>query len=159
MSHTEKLEEIVQRLLAIHGGGEAYFDNLDAELRRAENLDIVRSLLDVQGAVVASGRFGQYLLELRRLGVLPQLGPFVLLSGGLRRGSDAKLLQMRGSVWGGVFTFIDDSYYSGTTEAAVRSWLETRGALLGETRVVYDGSPVKLPHVFSLYRYYDLHPR
>jgi hypothetical protein len=151
-----RLEELVSRLLREHGGGEAYFDNFDAEMRRPESLAVVRSLLDVPGNVVASGRFGRYLLGLREAGAVHVGGNFVLTDGGLRKGAAARLIHQDAPPRG-AFTFLDDSYYSGTTERSVAALLRGEGAELSATRVVYDGSPAKLPHVFSLYRYYDRH--
>jgi hypothetical protein len=153
-----RLEKIVTRLLSEVGGGEAYFDRLDAEMRRAENLPIVRELLDVSGNVVASGGFGLYLLKLRRQGLITLDGNLAVMTGSLRRGAAAEIVH-RDAPLRGTFTFVDDSYYSGNTESRVRARLETDDARLIRTRVIYDGSPQTLPRRDSLYRYYDRHGR
>jgi type VI protein secretion system component VasF len=125
-----KLEQIVSDLLREEGGGEAYFDRLDALMREPENLCLVQGLFDFTGNVVASGRFGHYLRELRDRRLIRVRGNFVLVTGGLRGGAPAELLYQAQAPRRLFehYTFIDDSYYSGKTE-----------------------------RVTSLYRYYDHH--
>jgi hypothetical protein len=158
MTWLSKLESIVSRLLDEVGGGEPYFDKFDELMRHGENLEIVKRLLKVQGHIVASGRFGSYLGELQQQGALQLKANFILVTGGLRKGATAKVEYQRASA-SGDFTFVDDSYYSGITERQVKSLLESLGAKVTSTRVIYDGSPSKAPHVKALFRYYDNYPR
>lgn len=151
-----RLETIISDLLREYGGGEAYFDRLDALMREPEQLALVQALFNFTGNVVASGRFGHYLGELRSRRLIRVRGNFVLVSGGLRKGAPASLLYEAAPARG-LFTFVDDSYYSGTTERAVRAQLAEHGAGLARSRVIYDGARARASHVESLYRYYDHH--
>ena len=156
----EKLDQLVDELLRTHVGGEGYFSTLDARLQLRENLDIVQALFaghQANGTIVVTGGFGHYIRELRMHKLLPGERSIIHLSGNLRRGDKPRVLFRDADIGRYNYTLVDDSYYSGKTERAVRQFLLNSGMEMNRVHVVYDGSPNKLPHVSSLYRYYDRH--
>ena len=155
------IKRVVGETLATHGGGVKFFDSIDAawRLRRdcAPVLDefFGRVLHEYYGySVISTGRFGVYAHNSSRLKLAGK--HVVLVGGGLRTGAPADDLEyIDAYVRNRDFVLLDDSYYSGTTRAAIARELARSGASLRETFVIYDGSPVKDPYVKSLYRYYD----
>lgn len=53
------------------------------------------------------------------------------------------------------FVFIDDSYYSGTTELTIKEFLENFNSTIKKKFVIYDGNDKPSIDRESLYRYYD----
>lgn len=154
------LAALVARLLRAYGGGEPYFDNLDACLREPENFSVVRELMDFRGNVVASGKFGCYLNGLVERGAIEIHGGLIVVTGGLRKGAAVQVLHHHPGAGESRFrehVFVDDTYYSGTTAERVRGFVEALGGRITQTRVVYDGSHARHDGVTSLYRYHDHH--
>ena len=82
-----KLESIIENLLSKFKGGETYFDNLDAEIRKEENLDIVLDLIQSVGCknIAVSGKFGAYVTLLYTQGLI-DVKSVICFNGGLRKG-------------------------------------------------------------------------
>ncbi len=152
-----KIGTLVKNLLADHGGGRNYFDNLDFELRAARNVSVVQEMFRRPLTNVAvSGRFGFYLLKLVHNKTISVEGEFVYFCGGLRYGKHAEILSSSSrDLPKGGYTFVDDTFYKGRTLAAVDSALKSIGGFVQNTVVAYDGSQTKRPGVKSLFRYYE----
>jgi hypothetical protein len=146
------IRDLVERMLEEHGGGEAYFDNLDSNLR---NPWVFRALTESAWAmfgpalVVVSGKFGEAYRRWANAEFIRD--PVIVLSGGVRKGGAINAPEYVGGVKMSL-VFIDDSYYQGRTYLAVREALGER--VLGAF-VAYDGSPEPHPDVYSLYRWRD----
>lgn len=170
----KKLNEIVKEMLDNHGGGQTFFDNLDAEIR--ENNDLIRVFLDeyvyeyidtsedYPDTIIVSGRFGR---ALQQYGLEEELRRelhirLIVVNGGLRKGEpidDFKefVNNYHMSMCHGNYIFIDDSFYSGKTRDVVKDKIESYNGTLLHTIVLYDGSIKKDDNVTSMYRYYDNH--
>lgn len=150
-----KLNNIVNECLRQHKGGEEFFDALDEEIKDIEILDalesgILWSLAGEDVGVIVSGKFGKFFLENNELEL-----PVIHVQGGLRNKKDQlDIYPLFDDEMPLKWIFVDDSYYSGSTKEQIRIALENAGRELIKTYVVYDGSPVKLKSVLSLYRYY-----
>ena len=78
------------------------------------------------------------------------------VNGGLRTGDLIDNLDyLKSYIKDKKYIFLDDSYYSGKTQRAVRNEIERLGGKLVNTFVIYDGSVNKSEDVKSLYRYYQ----
>ena len=157
MTNLESLmAEKVEKCLKSHTGGEAYFTELDAEIKADENL--LRTFLHqiiIKTKVnnfVMSGEIGRYYAAL----FSPEDINLFLLPGGLRNGKE--IPYNIGRIYEGMeFVFVDDSYYSGKTLNAVKKYMESTGAKIIANYVFYDGSRENKDNVRSIYRYYDHH--
>ena len=157
MTNLEPLmTEKVHKCLQNHIGGEAYFTELDAEIKNDH--DLLRKYLHqiiIKTKVnnfVMSGEIGRYYAAL----FSPEDINLFLLPGGLRHGKEVPY--DIGRVYEGVdFVFLDDSYYSGRTLRAVKEYMDTTGANIVANYVFYDGSKHNIDGVKSIYRYYDHH--
>src|SRR5262245_17420612 len=151
---SELIDPIVQELLDRHVGGVEFFDHLDATWRSPRGWPVVRTLLaralvqpypDGPGpfektfpgaAPVRTGRFGMFLHNAFGFGVL-------LVTGGLRTTAPMDdLWYLRPRLERGPsrdFILVDDSFFSGTTRAAIRTELERQGGRLVHSYVIYDG--------------------
>lgn len=143
------IEHIVAPALAAHGGGSAYFDDLDERLACDEVFRALLYRLSVETpadtGILVTGRWGRQFAEWYYRGVRPR--SLMLLPGGLRRWPGALDLApalQPGSRW----ALLDDTLYAGRTLAAIRRWVRQSGADFAGAFVAYDGSPVR-----SLYRY------
>ena len=150
------MAEKVEKCLKSHTGGEAYFTELDAEIKADENL--LRTFLHqiiIKTKVnnfVMSGEIGRYYAAL----FSPEDINLFLLPGGLR--NDKEIPYNIGRIYEGMeFVFVDDSYYSGKTLNAVKKYMESTGAKIIANYVFYDGSKENKDNVRSIYRYYDYH--
>jgi hypothetical protein len=152
----EKVNKIVDFLLERYKGGEEYFDNLDAEIRKEENKDIIIELFKglENKSVIVSGKFGSHVLEMYKKGEVKCSG-FMFVNGGLRYGKVARA-SVRG-IFQSEAVFIDDSFYKGRTRDRINEFLTTKvgyKSKVVETRVVYDGSIDKDWSVGSFFRYH-----
>lgn len=155
----KKVQNIVDELLKKYVGGEVYFDNLDAELRKPENIDIIHKLFEnVTGNIVVTGNFGAYIADLFNAGMLNKAGINLYhFNGGLRTGdiSNLQVYFWAPSLTDITATFIDDSFYSGTTFTKINQRLEENyDILINQIRVVYNGSKKPLDNIKALYTYY-----
>jgi hypothetical protein len=139
-------------MVAEHGGGEGYFDNLDVGLR---NPWVYRALSEAAWAIfgpthlVVSGTFGSDFSRWAHGGYI--MDPVVVLPGGVLSYEELQAnypwLSTKQT-----FVFLDDSYYQGRTFRAVREALGDR--VLGAV-VAYDGASEAHKDVYSLYRWRD----
>lgn len=153
----KKLYNIINKLLDEHKGGEIFFDNLDYVIRKEDF--IIRDLFNMipknkQQYIVCSGKFGKYLYEnINKLSTHNK--SLIVLEGGLRLNKKVELDHIKDMIRENEYIFIDDSYYSGKTRRVIEEGIKNAGGKLTSIYVVYDGSPLRLKEVKSLYRYYD----
>ena len=163
----EKLNNIVDRCIRQHVGGEEFFDALDMEIQDEEIIERLMTLVNTfiyeRGyaterdiGFIVSGKFGEYFHDLMSDKISY---PIVTLEGGLRHEISGMLKHLDLTSLSKMYTcekwiFIDDSFYSGKTKEVIRRSLKSIGHKLLHTFVVYDGSPTESKLVSSLYRYY-----
>jgi hypothetical protein len=151
MANASRLARVVDATLAVHGGGSAFFDALDASLRSRCFLQL---LVDWSGErspnVVVSGRFGRWF---RRYNPR-RARDVLLLRGGIGGSNEPVLRPLPERVEGRQYVFYDDSLYSGATRRTVASALARAGGTLVRTYVLYDGSLQPDPAVTGMFRYH-----
>ena len=154
------MSDIVQKCIEKHGGGEAYFDELDGMVK--ENEELLASYIDYVASfnpnsfIIMSGEIGQKCLEMQRSSKIPMGLRIYVVDGGLRKSSYIKgMVSNRKEMIkaGKNFVFVDDSFYSGKTFNAVREFMEKLGYSISVIYVFYDGCKHDFG-VKSLYRYY-----
>ena len=157
MTNLEQLmAEKVEKCLKSHTGGEAYFTELDAEIKSDEEFlksFINRIVIETKcHNFVMSGEIGVVYSKLYSHDDIH----LFLLPGGLRH--DKEIPYNIGRIYEEMeFVFVDDSYYSGKTLNAVKKYMESIGAKIIANYVFYDGSRENKDNVRSIYRYYDYH--
>jgi hypothetical protein len=151
-----KLYEIIEETLHDFTGGELFFDQLDLQIRK--NAFIIQDLfktipVEKRKNIICSGKFGAYLVKnIKKLADNNE--SLILLHGGIRYDGYVNLKHMKDDLRGKEYIFIDDSLYEGRTKNAIKKEIESCGAILTDTYVVYDGSIRRQHNVNSLYRYY-----
>ena len=146
----EKLEALINFLVEKYVGGEPFFDRLDATVRSPEFVDTLFKMVG-NDDIVVSGKFGAFFRDNYR-----PAGLLLCVNGGLRIGAACdSLLPYEKALRGRTFSFVDDTYYSGSTRRAIEAALAEVGAKLDKCYIVYDGSKIPDPTVISLYRYWD----
>lgn len=154
----EKMVSIVEKCLQKHGGGESYFDELDAMVKNdaelmASYIDYIINKENIH-SIIVSGEIGHKIRELQLNGLINQYFNLVTVNGGLRKwwrcveDIDISDIICR------KFIFLDDSFYSGKTATKVKHAVLNNGGEIVKTYVFYDGSPIRHDDVVSLYRYY-----
>lgn len=146
------LTSIVKACENKHGGGEAFFTELDERIRTPFFFRALVATLPTQSVVVVSGKFGvlfeRYLLK---SGLSIQC---IRVNGSLRKGqpliihSNKKLLSTKDII------FVDDSFYSGKTFRKIENAVLLKHGSIASGTVIYDGSKVKDSRISSFYRYY-----
>ena len=146
------LDSIVDKCLRHHEGGEAFFDNLDKDVRDKRIVNLLLELgVSSYGDIVVSGRFGAYFYAR----YAPLFRNVIVVPGKLRDASTRfSLRPLHEHVRGRDFVFVDDSFYSGTTRDRIRREVRRLGGDVVQSFVVYDGSRIRDPSVLSLFRYY-----
>lgn len=150
------MTEKVEKCLKSHTGGEAYFTELDAEIKSDEEFlkSFMNCIIEETNChnFVMSGEIGSMYFKLYSHDNIRLL----LLPGGLRHGKELPNDVER--IYKGMeFVFVDDSYYSGKTLNAVKKYMESTGAKIIANYVFYDGSRENKDNVKSIYRYYNYH--
>jgi len=150
------LDGLVEEMVARHGGGRAYFDQLDEYVRGPLFFEALTETVDAMYGelppVVVTGKFGEeYRSWLMKSG--REWHTILVFDGGLRYND--LLAKVPGSLRPG-YVFLDDSFYLGRTLAAVSTGLNRHGSRVLSTHVIYDGSRYRLPQA-ALYRYFDHH--
>lgn len=143
----------VNRCLEKYVGGEIFFDELDNALKfdRDMLVELLQKtkLAHPHSKIIASGEIGLCLHNF-------QLPVDIIVQGGLR--NDKAPLSLKKFVnEGELYTFVDDSYFSGKTARIVKEALEKEGCYFDGVSVIYDGCKEKKDNVMSMYRYYDHH--
>ena len=161
-----KLDKLVAALIRDHVGGERFFDNLDKAVQKQAFMDALfyelfhedneNELQILDPVIVVSGTFGQYFTNWLRHEAQEDMYDVLQVEGGLRHTQETKALEpFEDLIRDRKVVFFDDSYYSGTTEGAVKDAIEAAGGELVRTYVVYDGSRNNSGIVRSLFRYHD----
>jgi pyrimidine operon attenuation protein/uracil phosphoribosyltransferase len=175
----EKMAIIVDELLDQKRGGSQFFDKLDDVIKDEKNLDITiglfKKIYDNYGSnynLALTGSFGKRIVELIDKGIISYNGKYVLFNGSitshrnkLGKISINKKVEVKTtniSKWyknikNYDFIFVDDSFYSGTTYTAIKTFLRKFHSDIKVTYVIYDGSDKKDDNINSMYRYYDNH--
>jgi len=152
-----ELDKIVKEMLEQHTGGEIFFDHLDKAIQTTPIINQLYDLVfqyhdDVK--IIVSGKFGNFFSNWFTA-TFKTDEMIINVNGGLRTGDLIDNLDyLKSYIKDKKYIFLDDSYYSGKTQRAVRNEIERLGGKLINTFVIYDGSVNKSDDVKSLYRYY-----
>jgi len=153
-----ELDKIVKEMLEKHIGGEIFFDHLDKAI---QTTPIINQLYDSifeyhdDVKIIVSGKFGNFFSNWFTA-TFKTDEMIINVNGGLRTGDLIDNLDyLKSYIKDKKYIFLDDSYYSGKTQRAVRNEIERLGGKLVNTFVIYDGSVNKSKDVKSLYRYYQ----
>ncbi len=148
------LNTLVNKLTEKHIGGVSFFDALDKAVQQEKYLNaligMVTEIVSNDIVIIVSGKFGRYFIN------STNFYKTLYVNGGLRRGWPIDSLEpFREILQSSTCVFLDDSYFSGTTQRVVAEELRRCGAELKHTFVIYDGCRKSHKDVSSLYRYYD----
>ena len=169
-----KLNAIVDSALKTHQKGEKFFDKIDDELKSPKNEDIILKLFEkiyhdfgFNYNMVISGGFSDYIQYLIKHSKVICKGNVFQVSGSLtsHKGELGKIkthkqvlpMHKRADISEQDFIFVDDSYFSGTTEVAVNEYLKNFKSKVIKTYVIYDGNFRDDINLVSLYNYFDHH--
>jgi hypothetical protein len=147
------LDRIISQCYLKHGGGEAFFEKLDSEVRNKSITDLLlkRGLLNHEDIVV-SGKFGIFFYSVYK----SIFRNIIVSNGGLRKAEKEVWLDIAcNSIRGRNFAFVDDSFYSGITRGKITGEIRRLGGDIKQSFITYDGSRTKDDSIISLYRYYD----
>lgn len=171
----DKVCNIINQSLNKWIGGEKFFDELDREFRKSENLDIIKSILYkiIQNNgnfcnIVVTGKFGEWIkIQLIDKKIVPFNGTLLLVSGSItshqgflhkiQKDKKIEIIYKSGDIENKEFIFFDDSYYSGTTFTSISNFLSLKNSTIKKSYVIYDGSDKVLPSRWSAYNYYKHH--
>lgn len=153
----KELEKIINECLKKLGGGEKYFDLLDDKICKSDEVlkhfftKLVNHKLSMLDGVIVSGKFGRMI---HNKSFLYNFNcNLIIVNGGIRKTGIVE--EFKDSIHkDGLYLFLDDSFYSGTTRDAISNKLDDYGATLVHTLVIYDGSINKDARVDSLFRYH-----
>jgi hypothetical protein len=153
------MTQLVDRMVAEYGGGQAYFTAMDKELRDDRIprtlVSMAYALFGVDISFVVSGAFGLFASK------WTGSNEAYWVPGGLRNGERvvwkkawhyAPYDDVDISAVPNRLVFLDDSFYKGRTYDAICA--AARGRVIGAV-VAYDGSWQPRKDVFSLYRWRD----
>ena len=153
-----ELDKIVKEMLEKHIGGEIFFDHLDKAIQTTPIIEQLYNMVEKYNYdvnIIVSGKFGTFFGNWYTVNTNWADQMIINVNGGLRTGfSIDNLDYLSEYIRNNKFVFLDDSYYSGKTQRAVRNEIERLGGKLINTFVIYDGSVNKSDDVKSLYRYY-----
>lgn len=153
-----ELDKIVKEMLEQHIGGEIFFDHLDQAIQTEP---IIKQLYDMvikdhnDIKIIVSGKFGNFFSNWYATNYKTQ-EMIIVVNGGLRKKVPIDNLNyLKQYISNQDYIFLDDSYYSGKTQRAVKDEIERLGGRLVNTFVIYDGSKIQDENVKSLYRYHQ----
>lgn len=153
--YESEINKIVADTLKLYGGGKEFFDSLDSQLVKNDN--IIMQLFDglENEWVVATGKFGDTLYSRLKGGIIRCNG-LIVFNGGMCSKQDEPFCYYpyNNSVTNREFIFVDDSLFSGGTAKKINEFLQEYGSRIDRIKVIYDGSKIKSPNIESLYRYY-----
>jgi len=172
MNIIKRIDTIVNNITKSTPGGNVFFDKLDSEIKKPENIDIVVKLFEkiysdfgLNYNLVISGGFGDLIMSLLKRGDIKCKGSIIQVSGGLtshftdmdkiKKVKEVIIQKQIGDINNRDFIFVDDSFYSGTTGFSIDVFLKSLGSKIIKTYVVYDGNDTKSPNRIALYNYYD----
>lgn len=167
-----KIKGFVDNILKNKKGGNTFFDDLDSEMKKPNNLDLIESLFNriyekysQNFNLVVSGGFGDFIIYLLRKDILKCKGSILQLTGSLtshfnklntlNTNKSAVIVFQKGELSNREYIFVDDSYYSGTTENVINILLKEYNSSIIDTFVMYDGNDKKSDSRNSLFNYYD----
>jgi hypothetical protein len=168
--YQELINSWVKEISIKNPGGNIFFDKIDSKIK--SNTFIIKNLFDriisdfgINYNLVVSGEFGNIILQLIKKNEIVCNGSILLVSGGLtshfndmdkiKKIKDVHIQKKIGKIENMEFIFVDDSYYSGTTEFSINKFLNNIGSKIIKTYVVYDGNDKKTKFRKSIYNYYD----
>jgi len=150
-----EIKRVVDSIMRVTPGGEAFFDALDEYIRTCATKHVFNELLlpCADKLLVMSGKFGRGLAE--RIDRGEYDFKYILFNGGIRSGAEPEIA--RSTELHGLHNavFVDDTIYGGRTYTVIKGHLSKMDIEVGGARVVYDGSPVQRNFVTSVFRFYD----
>jgi hypothetical protein len=172
MNVSQKIDKIVKEISIKAPSGNRFFDEIDSAIKNPKNLDIILELFKkiysefgYNYNLVVSGEFGDLIGLLIKRGDIICKGTFLQVSGGItshftdmdkiKKVKEVKIQKKKGEIDNKDFIFVDDSYYSGTTEFSINLYLNKINSKILKTFIVYDGNDKKSQNRISLYNYYD----
>lgn len=172
MNIIKRIDNIVKNISKTTRGGNVFFDKLDSEIKKSENIDIIVKLFEkiysdfgLDYNLVISGGFGDLVMFLLKRGDIKCSGTILQVSGGLtshftdmdkiKKLKEVIIQKQTGNINDKEFIFVDDSFYSGTTGFSIDQFLRKFDSKILKTYVVYDGNDTKSQNRISLYNYYD----
>ena len=168
--YRKQMKSLVDDVIINKKGGDEYFDTIDSNLKLGKNVEMIQNVFNQMKTsnefnVILTGGFGDWILTQIKKGNLTKPKNFIHVNGSIRGGDDklgttskGKEVQINykhGDIHNKEFIMFDDSYYSGSTEKAIKDFLKRLGSSINKTFVLYDGSDIKDDNRKSLYRYYD----
>lgn len=174
VSPEEKMSNLVNKILNNNPGGDSFFDKVDDIIKDPNNIDIILSIFNRiyqkygnNYNLSLSGSFGSYILSLIKSKKIKCKGTIVLFNGSvtshknkmglITKDKNVEVKYNNDDINDKRFIFVDDSYYSGTTEKLINQYLNTSNSSIIYTYVIYDGNDQKDNNRYSLYKYYDHH--
>jgi len=165
-----KMKNIVDNILLTKKGGKDYFNIIDNTLKLTKNVDLIQYIFNEINKyndfnIILSGGFGDWILSQIKKGNLLKPKNLIHVNGSIRGrnnklnkytiGDDVFINYKYGNIYNKNFILFDDSYYSGSTEQAIKKFLKKYNSYIIKTYILYDGSEKKDKNRYSLYRYYD----
>lgn len=165
-----KINNWVNKISKETRGGNKFFDEIDDKIKNDK--EIIKNLFEkinqdfgLEYNLVVSGEFGEIILHMISKGDILCKGSKLLVSGGLtshfndmdkiKKIKSVSIRKKIGEIDNKEFIFVDDSYYSGTTEFSINHFLKDFNSKIIKTYVVYDGNDKKRINRFTIYNYYD----
>ncbi len=153
-----KLEELIEKLLAKYKGGRPFFDALDDQIKNSLNEDITISLMKgcENKYICSSGGFGDKVHKLWKEGKIKCKG-LIIFNGKIMTKDKGVTYWYPADfdIKDKEFVFVDDSLFSGKTFRVIEDFLKGYNSTIEYVSVVYDGSKRKDERIHSFYRYYD----
>jgi hypothetical protein len=172
MNIAKRIDQLVKEISIKTPGGNRFFDEIDSIIKNPKNLYIILHLFKkiysdfgYDYNLVVSGEFGNLIGYLIKKGDIICKGTILQVSGGItshftdmdkiKKVKEVHIQKKRGEINNKDFIFVDDSYYSGTTEFSINLHLKKFKSRIIKTYIVYDGNDKKSKDRISLYNYYD----
>ena len=172
MNYIKKIDNIVKSISKNTKGGNTFFDQIDASIKNPKNIDLTMDLFDkiyndfgFNYNLIVSGGFGDVIMWLIKKDKIICHGSIIQASGELtshftdmnkiKKGKEIKIEKSIGDIENKDFIFVDDSYYSGSTEKSINNYLKSFKSKIIKTYVIYDGNDKKNSNRLSTYNYYD----
>lgn len=165
-----KIDNWVKNISKDTRGGNEFFDKIDDKIKT--NNSIILSLFNrinldygFDYNLVVSGGFASIVSDMISKKEIICKGTILFVSGGItshlnnmdkiQKVKEVNIRKQIGDIENKDFIFVDDSYYSGTTEFSINHFLKQFKSRILKTYVVYDGNDKKSKNRISIYNYYD----
>ena len=169
-----KLNNIISDVIKNCPKGDNFFDIVDDQIKDPKNKDIIFKLFEeiyedfgYEYNMVLSGEFSEYIIHLVKKSKIICNGTILQVSGSLTshkgelgkiiKNKEVSIIYKKEDISEKNFIFVDDSYFSGTTEKSINEYLAKFNSRIIKTYVVYDGNIKKDPNRIHLYNYFDNH--